>query len=78
LEALDKSDQPLLDSRTQEHRMDPNEFRSVAHQVVDLLAEYFAHIEEKRVFPSADPRLISGIFDEPIPEKPSSMDEILS
>jgi aromatic-L-amino-acid/L-tryptophan decarboxylase len=58
--------------------MDPNEFRSVAHQVVDLLAEYFAHIEEKRVFPSVEPRVLSGLFNEPIPEKPSPMDEILS
>ena len=32
--------------------MDPREFREVGHRVVDLLSDYFEHIEEKRIFPT--------------------------
>ena len=50
--------------------MDVKEFRTFGHQVVDLLAEYLENIEEKRVFPDADPKVISRLFDEALPEEP--------
>jgi aromatic-L-amino-acid/L-tryptophan decarboxylase len=56
--------------------MDSFEFRSVGHRVVDLLADYFEHIEEKLVFPAADPKTVSGLFDEPIPETPHGPEQI--
>ena len=58
--------------------MDVNEFRAAGHKVVDRLAEYFESIESKAVFPDADPKMIRGLFDEVLPEKPKSMDDVLA
>jgi glutamate/tyrosine decarboxylase-like PLP-dependent enzyme len=58
--------------------MDVKEFRKFGHQVVDLLAEYLENIEEKRVFPDVDPKAISRLFEESLPEKPEAFDEVLS
>lgn len=57
--------------------MNPGEFREVGHRVVDLLAEYFEHIEEKPVFPDVEPATLTKLFAEPLPEDPSSADEVL-
>jgi aromatic-L-amino-acid decarboxylase len=48
--------------------MDRKEFREVGHRVVDLLAEYLEHIEEKRVFPNVEPRTLTKLFAEPLPQ----------
>jgi len=58
--------------------MDSHEFREVGHRVVDLLAEYFEHIEERPVFPDVEPRFLTNLFDEPLPETPSSVENVLS
>jgi aromatic-L-amino-acid/L-tryptophan decarboxylase len=57
--------------------MDRKEFRDLGHQVVDLLADYFDHIEEKRVFPDVEPRTVNRIFTEPLPQDPSPPDTVL-
>src|SRR5215475_14359729 len=57
--------------------MDSNEFRNLGHQVVDWLAEYFEHIEERRVFPDAQPGTVNGLFREPLPENPSSPEDVV-
>jgi aromatic-L-amino-acid/L-tryptophan decarboxylase len=57
--------------------MGTNEFRNVGHRVVDLLAEYLDRIEEKRVFPNAEPRTVNELFVESLPKDPSSPDEVL-
>jgi aromatic-L-amino-acid/L-tryptophan decarboxylase len=48
--------------------MDTSEFRAVGHRVVDLLAEYLEHIEERPVFPKVEPATLNRLFDEPLPE----------
>jgi aromatic-L-amino-acid/L-tryptophan decarboxylase len=53
------------------------EFSDFGHQVVDLLAEYFDRIEEKPVFPAAEPRMVNHLFGEPLPQNPSSPDVVL-
>jgi aromatic-L-amino-acid/L-tryptophan decarboxylase len=58
--------------------MDAKEFREVGHQVVDLLSEYFSHIEEKRVFPEVEPRTVNQAFAEPLPLESSSSEAVLS
>src|ERR1700730_16156419 len=58
--------------------MDSNEFRDSGHKVVDLLADYFEHIEDKRVFPDVEPRTANRLFDEPLPQNPSSPDAVLA
>ena len=57
--------------------MNPKEFREVGHQVVDLLAEYLEHIEEKPVFPNVEPSTLTKLFSEPLPEDPSSAEQVL-
>jgi len=58
--------------------MDLNEFRSVGHKVVDRLADYFDTIESKAVFPDADPRMIVRLFDEPLPDRPETLENVLA
>ena len=53
------------------------EFRDLGHRVVDLLAEYLDHIEEKRVFPDVEPRTVNELFAGPLPQDPSSPDAVL-
>ena len=57
--------------------MNSREFRDLGHEVVDLLAEYFDQIENKRVFPDAEPRMVNHLFSEPLPQNPSSPDVVL-
>ncbi|HEY1272411.1 MAG TPA: aminotransferase class I/II-fold pyridoxal phosphate-dependent enzyme, partial [Terriglobales bacterium] len=58
--------------------MDAREFRQIGHQVVDVLAEYFDHIEEKPVFPDVEPQLLAKLFDEPLPQDPRSAEDVLA
>jgi aromatic-L-amino-acid decarboxylase len=57
--------------------MDAPEFRTLGHQVVDLLADYFEHIEEKPVFPDVEPRFLTQLFDEPLPVDPTPPEDVL-
>ena len=57
--------------------MDAKEFREMGHRTVDFLAEYLEHIEEKRVFPDAEPRTMNELFAEPLPQDPTSAKAIL-
>lgn len=57
--------------------MDAREFRQIGHQVVDLLSEYFEHIEEKPVFPDVEPQILTGLFAEPLPQVSSPAEEVL-
>ena len=38
--------------------MNRGEFRDLGHRVVDLLADYLEHLEEKPVFPNVDPKIL--------------------
>jgi aromatic-L-amino-acid/L-tryptophan decarboxylase len=58
--------------------MDGKEFRDMGHHVVDMLAEYLDHIEEKRVFPDVEPRAVRELFAEPLPQSPTSPQAVLS
>src|ERR1700751_2094117 len=58
--------------------MDPREFREVGHRVVDLLSDYFEHIEEKRVFPDVEPGFLASLFEEPLPEDSISAEQVLN
>ena len=57
--------------------MDPAEFRTLGHQMVDLLSDYFEHIEEKPVFPDVEPRFLATLFDEPLPADSSPAEAVL-
>ena len=58
--------------------MDAKEFRDVGHRVVDFLAEYLDHIEERRVFPDVEPRTLNQLFAESLPQDPSSPETVLN
>ena len=57
--------------------MDAREFQQIGHQVVDLLAEYFDHIEERPVFPDVEPHMLTELFAEPLPQAPSPAEKVL-
>ena len=58
--------------------MKTKEFRDMGHRVVDFLAEYLDHIEEKRVFPDVEPRTLNEIFAESLPQEASSAESVLN
>jgi aromatic-L-amino-acid decarboxylase len=58
--------------------MDAREFRDVGHRVVDFLAKYLDHIEEKRVFPDTEPLTTNELFAEPLPQDPSTAEAVLN
>jgi len=58
--------------------MNSHEFREVGHRVVDLLSDYFEHIEEKPVFPDVEPTFLTKLFDEPLPQTPTSAENVLN
>lgn len=57
--------------------MDAEEFRTLGHEVVDLLAEYFEEIEQKPVFPDVEPQVLTRLFDESLPEAPMAAEAVL-
>ena len=57
--------------------MDPREFKEIGHQVVDLLADYLEHIEDKPVFANANPRMLNELFAEPLPQNPIPAEKVL-
>jgi aromatic-L-amino-acid/L-tryptophan decarboxylase len=58
--------------------MDPEAFRAVAHQVVDLMADYIANVERYPVFPAITPGSVAARLPSAPPEGPESLDAILA
>src|SRR5258708_8568540 len=57
--------------------MNPGEFREVGHRVVDMLSEYFEHVEEKPVFPNVEPSTLTQLFAETLPRDSNSPERVL-
>jgi len=57
--------------------MDAKEFHELGHRVVDLLSEYLEKIEEKPVFPNVEPRTLTELFAERLPQDSSPPDQVL-
>ena len=57
--------------------MRSDEFRSLGHRVIDELADYFDSIEDRRVFPDSDPAHLEDLFDQRVPDAPSSGEDVL-
>ncbi len=57
--------------------MDPEAFRSAAHAVVDVMADYLAGVERYPVFPPIEPGTLRPLFPSAAPEAPEPIDAIL-
>ena len=57
--------------------MDPQEFREAGHRIVDHLADYLEQVEERPLFANVEPRVLRELFDEPLPQEPSSIHSVL-
>ena len=55
----------------------PEEFRRLGYQAVDTMAEYFASIRERRVFPGISSDVVADAFCEPLPLAGQPADQIL-
>src|SRR5215510_1106980 len=58
--------------------MDENEFRSVGHRVVDLLADYLASIDRTPLSHATEPASLFAMFDERLPQSGVSIEQILT
>ncbi|HYE96734.1 MAG TPA: aminotransferase class I/II-fold pyridoxal phosphate-dependent enzyme [Rubricoccaceae bacterium] len=57
--------------------MDPAEFRAAGHRLIDELAKYLDHVEERPVFPDVEPATLHRLFDEPMPGAGAPLDTVL-
>jgi aromatic-L-amino-acid decarboxylase len=57
--------------------LDPEAFRTAAHQVVDLIADYLGRVEEFAVFPPIEPGSLTPLFPAEPPEDPEPLAAIL-
>lgn len=56
---------------------DPEELRRLGHEVVDMLADYLAGVEDRTLFPDVEPARLDELFDEPVPEEPMTAEDVL-
>ena len=52
------------------------EFRKAGHNMIDFIADYLQRVESKPFFGDAEPSVINSLFDESIPNKPRSLEDI--
>ncbi len=66
------------DDRPRLGDMEPADFRSAAHAVVDLMADYLETVESRPVFPPIEPGSLRRLFPASPPEGPESLESILA
>jgi len=57
--------------------LEPDEFRRLGYQVVDMMADYFASLRDRPVFPGKSSEEVAVAFDEPLPWTGQPADQIL-
>ncbi len=55
-----------------------DEFRKTGHQLIEWIAEYLQHIEEEPLFPQVEPKELEELFAEPLPQEPTSSEQIIN
>jgi len=58
--------------------MSPEAFRAAAHRVVDLMADYLAHVEDFAVLPAIRPGSVAERLPPMAPEAPEDLEAILA
>lgn len=53
------------------------EFRAAGHRIIDLLADYLEQVEGTPLFPNISPGELAALFDEALPETPSTLASIM-
>lgn len=61
----------MIDDFVEQHRQ-------LGKKVAEIVVEHVAGLADRRVTPEATPSQLENLFDEPLPEKGSSIDEILA
>jgi aromatic-L-amino-acid decarboxylase len=56
---------------------DTGEFRRAGHALVDRLADYLETVEDTPLFPEVDPSHLDALFDEALPQEPSSIERVI-
>ena len=57
--------------------LEPDEFRRLGYQAVDMMADYFASIHNLPVFPGKTSKEVVDAFEEPLPLKGLPAEQIL-
>jgi len=58
--------------------MDPREFGSIGHDIIDLLTDYLATVAEQRVYPDASPAEVGRLFADPLPRKGMPAEQVIA
>src|SRR6185437_8108837 len=61
----------MIDDFVEQHRF-------LGPAVARIVADHMAGLESRRVTPAASPAELEKLFDEPLPEQPSALEEILA
>ena len=56
--------------------MQYQEFRQAGHYLVDFIADYLQDVHNKPLFPDVQPAYLHELFDEPLPDKQLTLQEI--
>jgi glutamate/tyrosine decarboxylase-like PLP-dependent enzyme len=57
--------------------LEPEEYRRLGYQAVDMMVDYFDSIRDRRVFPGKSSQEVARVFQEPLPQSGAAADEIL-
>ena len=57
--------------------MDHRDFKEAGHRLVDLLADFLDTAESRPLFPRIDPGVVTRLFDEPLPQEPSTLESVI-
>lgn len=57
--------------------MTTTDFRAAGHRIVDQLADLLDSIEERPLRRPVEPAVVHALFDEPVPQEPAPMGELL-
>jgi aromatic-L-amino-acid decarboxylase len=57
--------------------MDYTTFREAGHRFVDYISDYLENVQDKPLFANVTPSFLYDLFDEPLPDQPESLADIL-
>lgn len=58
--------------------LNPEDFKQLGYKVIDMIADYYASINNLPVFPGSTSTEVEKVFEEPLPERAQHPDHILN